>query len=66
MRSVVEGGSTQAAAADLFNTSPKTVAKWVKRFRGEGLRTWSILGLRDFVVQVDECTGVSLWVPTEV
>lgn len=42
VRSVVEGGLTQAAAADLFNTSPKTVAKWVKRFRVEGVE-----GLRD-------------------
>ena len=36
-RSVVEGGLTQAAAADLFNTTPKTVAKWVQRFREGGL-----------------------------
>lgn len=42
VRSVVEGGLTQAAAAGLFNTSPKTVAKWVKRFRVEGVE-----GLRD-------------------
>lgn len=35
-------GLTQAAAADLFNTSPKMVAKWVKRFRVEGVE-----GLRD-------------------
>jgi transposase InsO family protein len=42
VRSVVEGGLTQAAAADLFNTSPKTVAKWVRRFRAEGVE-----GLRD-------------------
>jgi transposase len=37
VRSVVEGGLTQAAAADLFNTTPKTVAKWVQRFREEGV-----------------------------
>jgi len=42
VRSVVEGGLSQAAAADLFNTTPKTVAKWVKRFRAEGVE-----GLRD-------------------
>ncbi|MCK1619081.1 helix-turn-helix domain-containing protein [Bradyrhizobium sp. 159] len=35
-RSAVEGGLSQAGAADLFNTSPKTVAKWVKRFRAKG------------------------------
>lgn len=42
VRSVVEGGLSQASAADLFNTTPKTVAKWVKRFRVEGVD-----GLRD-------------------
>jgi Helix-turn-helix domain len=35
-RSVVEGGLSQADAAYQFNTTPKTVAKWVKRFRAEG------------------------------
>src|SRR6516164_4561412 len=42
VRSVVEGGQSGADAAHQFNTTPKTVAKWVKRFRGEGLE-----GLRD-------------------
>ena len=42
VRSVVEGGLGQADAADQFNTTPKTVAKWVKRFRAEGVD-----GLRD-------------------
>ena len=37
VRSVVEGGLSKAGAADLFNTTPKTVAKWVKRFRAEGV-----------------------------
>src|SRR4051812_47855827 len=37
VRSVVEGGLSQADAAYQFNTTPKTVAKWVKRFRGEGV-----------------------------
>ena len=41
-RSVVEGGLSQAAAARQFNTTPKTVAKWVERFRAEGVD-----GLRD-------------------
>jgi transposase InsO family protein len=41
-RSVVEGGLSQADAAYQFNTTPKTVAKWVKRFRAEGVE-----GLRD-------------------
>ena len=36
-RSVVEGGLSQADAAYQFNTTPKTVAKWVKRFRAEGV-----------------------------
>jgi transposase InsO family protein len=35
-RSVMEGGSSKAAAARRFNTTPKTVAKWVARFRAEG------------------------------
>lgn len=42
VRSVVKGGLSQAAAAELFNTTPKTVAKWVKRFHAEGVE-----GLRD-------------------
>ena len=41
-RSVVEGGLSRADAAYQFNTTPKTVAKWVKRFRTEGVE-----GLRD-------------------
>jgi transposase InsO family protein len=39
---VVAGGMTQAAAARKFNTTPKTVAKWVGRFRTQGVD-----GLRD-------------------
>src|SRR3954463_691929 len=42
VRSVVEGGLNQADAAYQFNTTPKTVAKWVRRFRAEGVD-----GLRD-------------------
>jgi transposase InsO family protein len=37
VRAVVDGGLTQAAAARRFNTTPKTVGKWVKRFRAEGV-----------------------------
>ena len=33
VRSVIESGLNQAAAALQFNVSAKTVAKWVKRFR---------------------------------
>jgi transposase InsO family protein len=42
VRSVTEGGLTNAAAAVRFNTTAKTVAKWVGRFRAEGVD-----GLRD-------------------
>ena len=42
VRSVIEGGLSKADAAYQFNTAPKTVAKWVKRFRAEGVD-----GLRD-------------------
>ena len=42
VRCVVEGGLSKAAAACQFNVTPKTVAKWVKRFRAEGVD-----GLRD-------------------
>src|ERR1700745_1079526 len=42
VRSVVEGELNQAEAAYQFNTTAKTVAKWVKRFRTEGVD-----GLRD-------------------
>jgi transposase InsO family protein len=37
VRSVVEGGLSKAAAARQFNTTPKTVAKWVERFRVDGV-----------------------------
>src|ERR1700680_3614958 len=40
----VEAGLSNAAAARQFNTTPKTVAKWVERFRAggvDGLRTRS-------------------------
>lgn len=39
---VVDGGLSKAAAARLYRTTPKTVAKWVARFRTEGVD-----GLRD-------------------
>jgi transposase InsO family protein len=42
VRSVVEHGLSKAAAARRFNTTPKTVAKWVGRFNTYGLE-----GLRD-------------------
>lgn len=42
VRSVLEGGLSKADAAHQFNTTPKTVAKWVNRFRAEGVD-----GLRD-------------------
>ncbi len=35
VRSVIEDGLSKADAAYQFNTTPKTVAKWVKRFRAE-------------------------------
>lgn len=42
VRAVVDGGLSKAAAARQFNTTPKTVAKWVNRFRAEGVE-----GLQD-------------------
>jgi transposase InsO family protein len=42
VRSVINGGLSKAAAAQQFNITAKTVAKWVKRFRAEGCS-----GLRD-------------------
>ena len=38
VRAVVEGGLSKAAAARRYNTTPKTVAKWVDRFRKERLK----------------------------
>ena len=37
VRAVVDYGLTKAAAARQYNTTAKTVAKWVKRFREEGV-----------------------------
>ena len=42
VRIVIEGGVMKVAAACQFNTTPKTVAKWVERFRAE-----RVDGLRD-------------------
>lgn len=42
VRAVVDKGISMAAAARQFNTSTKTVAKWVRRFRDLGVE-----GLRD-------------------
>ncbi len=42
VRAVVDGGLSKAEAARKFNATPKTVAKWVERFRAEGVD-----GLRD-------------------
>lgn len=42
VRAVVDYGLSKAAAARQFNTTPKTVGKWVERFRAEGIE-----GLRD-------------------
>jgi transposase len=41
-RSVIEGGLSKAAAAHQFNTTPNTVARWVDRFRADG-----VAGLQD-------------------
>jgi transposase InsO family protein len=37
VRAVVDSGLTKAAPARRFNTTPKTVAKWINRFRAEGV-----------------------------
>jgi transposase InsO family protein len=37
VRSVIEGGLGKATAARQFNTTAKTVAKWVDRFHAEGV-----------------------------
>jgi transposase InsO family protein len=42
VRCVIEGRLSKASAARQFNITPKTVAKWVERFRAEGVD-----GLRD-------------------
>lgn len=36
VRAVVDQGLSKAAAARQFNTTPKTVSKWVERFRARG------------------------------
>ncbi len=37
IHAILEGGLSNAAAARKFNTTPKTVAKWVGRFHKEGV-----------------------------
>ena len=36
VRVVVDFGPSKAAAARQFNTTPKTVAKWIERFEADG------------------------------
>jgi transposase-like protein len=36
VRCVIDGGLGKAATAGQFNTTPKTVAKWVDRFGAAG------------------------------
>jgi transposase len=40
IRAVVDGGLSKAAAAREFNTTPKTVAKWIVRFEAGG---WTVV-----------------------
>jgi integrase len=42
VRAVVDGGLSKAAAARKYNTTPKTVAKWVNRFRAESVMVCAI------------------------
>ena len=42
VRAVVDGGATKAGVARQFNTTAKTVGKWVRRFHERGVD-----GLRD-------------------
>src|SRR5258705_11423067 len=42
VRAVVDGGLSKAAVASLYRTPTKTIAKWVTRYRAEGVD-----GLRD-------------------
>jgi transposase InsO family protein len=42
VRSVIDEGLSKSAAACRFNTTPKTVGKWVDRFKAQGVE-----GLRD-------------------
>lgn len=42
VRAVVDQGMSKAQAALQFNTTPKTVAKWVARYKAQG-----VVGLRD-------------------
>jgi transposase-like protein len=42
VRALVDGGLTAAECARRYNTTPKTIAKWVWRFREQGVD-----GLRD-------------------
>jgi transposase-like protein len=40
-RRVIDGGLSKAAAARQFNTTPKTVAKWVARYSPRRARSES-------------------------
>ena len=44
-RGVMEGGLSKAAVSRQFNTTPKTVAKWVARFQAEGPAVAGLSGI---------------------
>ena len=44
-RGVMEGGLSKAAVSRQFNTTPKTVAKWVARFQAEGPAVAGVSGI---------------------
>jgi transposase-like protein len=60
VRSVIEGGSSKAAAARQFNTTPKIVAKWVERFRAGGSRRSSLTSSSSGTTGMDVTIGKQL------
>lgn len=66
VRSVVDSGLTPAVAASKFNTTAKTVRKWVERFRAQGVdglrdRSSRPLSLPSQTPRATSDTVVALW-----
>jgi hypothetical protein len=54
VRAVVDFGLSKAAASRQFNTTPKTVAKWIHRFEAEAWRAYATAARASFIAEPND------------